>query len=134
MRAELAGAAPLKPTSRATLSGTRATAVDSSPPVATPDVKPETDVPTPVLETNGEGESADPEPVAMDVADNAVEEVIASAVNGSANETDQPRGVKRSAEEMEKEDSESPEEEEAAPKRALKVNPDGTVEQEDTVK
>jgi 5'-3' exoribonuclease 2 len=143
MRAELAGAAPLKPTSRATLSGARPSAPEVAPLAETVDVKPEIDetVPPPEVTeaTNTVDEDVKPEPAALDTtesaieAESAIEDLITNAVNG-ANEGDQPRGVKRSAEEMEKEDGDSLEEEEATAKRALKVNPDGTVEQEDTVK
>ncbi|KAG8702037.1 5'-3' exoribonuclease 2 [Ceratobasidium sp. 394] len=152
MRAELAGAAPLKPTSRATLSGNKPP-VPSTPPsdplaIEVPAMEPEA--------ANGESTTAeekpsisneldgtmDPEPTQdvkfEDRADTdraEVAELIENAVKEIAGDADKPHGVKRPAEAMEKDGESSTEEEEApAAKPALKVNPDGTVDQEDTVK
>lgn len=147
MRAELAGAAPLKPTSRATLSGTKPAASDPPEPAPSEttsseamDTKPDNEVSAPALETpeatNEPSETSqdiNPDPAATDAIDRAVDDIITSAVSEGGVQDGQPRGVKRSAEEMEKEGAESAEDQET-PKPVLKVNPDGTVEQEDTVK
>jgi hypothetical protein len=69
-----------------------------------------------------------------DVVDGTVDALITSAVE-DVGEPNGPRGVKRPAEDMEKDETDTPaEDEESSAKKALKVNPDGTVEQEDTIK
>ncbi|KAJ1308602.1 hypothetical protein OPQ81_004300 [Rhizoctonia solani] len=143
MRAELAGAAPLKPTSRAALSRTKSTTPEVPELVETPvseptvEVKPEPEVLAPVSEqpeaTKETDVTVDSGPANADATDGAVNALIASAVNDIGAENG-PRGVKRPAEEMEKDDSDSAEDEESSTKKTLKVNPDGTVDQEDTVK
>ncbi|CAE6391649.1 unnamed protein product [Rhizoctonia solani] len=141
MRAELAGATPLKPTSRAA-PVTDSTIPDPVEQVSTPgetaDSNLEPEAPAPVLEepeeTNEPDGSVGPELMDADVTDVTVDALIASAVD-SIGEPDGPRGVKRPAEEMEKDETDTPiEDEEPSAKKALKVNPDGTVEQEDTIK
>ncbi|KAG9124765.1 5'-3' exoribonuclease 2 [Ceratobasidium sp. 392] len=159
MRAELAGAAPLKPTSRATLSGNKPTAIlEPTPEPVSLQASPvvEEIMPEPETVINGESSAAkeelsdgDKPDVTMDgkpedeakfedgaEADiSAVSEIIENAVKEVAEDADKPHGVKRPAEDMEKDEESSTEEEEAQPaKPALKVNPDGTVDQEDTVK
>ncbi|CAE7059562.1 unnamed protein product [Rhizoctonia solani] len=123
MRAELAGAAPLKPTSRALAGANPATPEAPSPaPVEAP-------APEPIAETEPEPEVPAPTPVEPEVTEGA--DMIVDGVSTD----DGPRGVKRPAGDMEKDDSDAPaEDEESNAKKALKVNPDGTVEQEDTVK
>ncbi|CAE6439706.1 hypothetical protein ACGC1H_000817 [Rhizoctonia solani] len=151
MRAELAGAAPLKPTSRATLTETEPTVpeapeapapdaatVDASTPEQMAEPQPEPEVAAPEsLEpepSKNMDMTVDSEPGNNEAPDGAVDALITSAVN-DAGADDGPRGVKRSAEAMEKDDSDTPaDDEESGAKRALKVNPDGTVDQEDTVK
>ncbi|KAG8708843.1 5'-3' exoribonuclease 2 [Ceratobasidium sp. 395] len=154
MRAELAGAAPLKPTSRATLSGNKPAAAPEPAPLPAPPaveetmVTNETDInESPAAEkelpTDGDADAImDSKPEedvkfedGAEAAANAVTELIESAAKEVAEDADKPHGVKRPAEDIEKEEESSPEEEEAQPaKPALKVNSDGTVDQEDTVK
>lgn len=154
MRAELAGAVPLRSTSRATLSGNEPVASTEDPPPAPADGA-DTQMTTP----DGEVEAAEPSPngAADDTPINVMEpqpdmdtkhdketaavdastvvDLIASATSAIDRE-DQPHGVKRPIDEVEAETpsavEEEPEVEVAKP--ALKVNADGTVEQEDTVK
>ncbi|KDN50915.1 hypothetical protein RSAG8_00544, partial [Rhizoctonia solani AG-8 WAC10335] len=144
MRAELAGAAPLKPTSRATLTETNPTASEAPAPadaptpeqMAEPKLEPEAPTPASVEPepTNEADMAVDSESGNVEATNGALDALIASAVN-DAGADDGPRGVKRSAEAMEKDDSDAPaEDEESSVKKVLKVNPDGTVEQEDTVK
>lgn len=161
MRAELAGAVPLRSTSRATLSGNEPAPPAENPspaPVAGADVgMTATDATTEDVEpsvpafnetaTNGTPDAtANPEfdmdtkpdgetPAVAGVEDSAVADLIAAAVSTVGGD-EKPHGVKRTIDEVETETPSAVEEEpeaEAA-KPALKVNADGTVDQEDTVK
>jgi 5'-3' exoribonuclease 2 len=154
MRAELAGAAPLKATSRATLLGDKPTPqsepapVQDTPPTenAVTNSEMEVDGQNPVVQeepsTSDKPEAAatpelvqDVEPIEESVgtAEASVRELIASAAREVAGDADKPHGVKRSATDMEKDEDAVVEEEEPV-KPALRVNADGTVDQEDTVK
>ncbi|QRV72730.1 5'-3' exoribonuclease [Ceratobasidium sp. AG-Ba] len=148
MRAELAGAAPLKPTSKATLSGAKPEPEPT--PLATPatvqsmtkdEVLPDEPIVAeqePTANVDSTMDSNPAEEVKFEDSSSAdpaaVAELIESAVQEIAGEADKPHGVKRPAEDMEKEEESSSEEEVQPAKPALKVNPDGTVDQEDTVK
>ncbi|QRW15998.1 5'-3' exoribonuclease [Rhizoctonia solani] len=141
MRAELAGATPLKPSSRATPVSklTISAPVEQVPtPEQAADSKPEPEAPVAASEgpeeTGEPDESVNPQPMDTDIVDGAVEALITSAVDRAV-EPEGPRGIKRSVEEIEKDETDTPaEDEEPTVKKALKVNPDGTVEQEDTIK
>ncbi|CAE6409322.1 unnamed protein product [Rhizoctonia solani] len=141
MRAELAGATPLKPTSRSvpvSKPDIPASADEVSALEQTSDSNLEPEAPTPVPEgpeaTNEPDGPADSEAMDADVVDGTVDALITSAVE-DVGEPNGPRGVKRPAEDMEKDETDTPaEDEESSAKKALKVNPDGTVEQEDTIK
>lgn len=145
LKAEIASLVPLKPS---------ASSVKAAPP-STP--TPPAPVPPPVVEVTEDTDeipglsvpeellSAVPEPIA-DVVPPIEEEVKEETEESEPMKVDEvelsPQGVKRKAEAIEEEvsdeglgsEEEAPAEAETPTPYALKVNADGTVEQEDTVK
>lgn len=148
LKAEIASLVPLKPSA----SSTKVAPAPALAPTPTP--------PVPLTQTDGPSEdvdeipglsvpeellSAEPAPIAEDPAPNIADAPEESAEDDTMKVDEAEallHGIKRKIETVEEEDSdegvgseeEAPAGTEAATSYALKVNPDGTVEQEDTVK